>query len=298
MVIFSLALLGVCFGSFVNALVWRLRQQEQRAESREQSKKAKARRSRDSKLSPQPSVLSPSDLSILKGRSMCVDCHHTLSTKDLVPVFSWISLRGKCRYCKKPISWQYPLVELLTSGLFVVSYIWWPLEFDYRGITNFVVWCVLLVGFMALFVYDFRWMLLPNRIVYPITVLTGALALFNLVVFKGGVHGLGDLALSLVIASGFFYVLFQYSKGKWIGGGDVKLGIIIGLILAVPSQSFLALFLASLIGTFVMLPGLISKKLKSTTHIPFGPFLIIATIVVKLFGASVVTWYRKKFLLY
>ena len=100
-VIIILAWLGLCAGSFVNALVWRLHEQKR-------SKKA------DKKLS------------ILNGRSMCVHCRHELTWYDLIPLFSWLLLRGKCRYCKKPISWQYPIVELATAAVFVLSYIFWP----------------------------------------------------------------------------------------------------------------------------------------------------------------------------
>ena len=91
--------LGVCFGSFVNALVWRIH---------EQSKPKKKRAASDK------------ELSVVSGRSMCPNCKHTLSTKDLLPVISWLTLGGKCRYCSKPISWQYPSVEMLTALLFVV----------------------------------------------------------------------------------------------------------------------------------------------------------------------------------
>jgi len=283
MVIVILILLGLCFGSFVNALVWRLHEQGVGTEPKGKGKSKKT---------------ASLDLSILKGRSMCPDCHHTLTTKDLVPLLSWLGLRGKCRYCHKPISVQYPAVEALTAGLFVVSYVWWPYAFNTMGTVNFVAWCALLVGFMALIVYDLRWLLLPNRIVYPLVIIAAITAALNITVFHGGLTGLEDTAISVAIASGLFYVLFQASKGKWIGGGDVKFGLVAGLAIMVPMQAFLVLFFASLIGTVVILPGLAMKKLSSKSHIPFGPFLIVSTIIVKLFGAGIVAWYRRKFLLY
>lgn len=282
--------MGLMFGSFVNALVWRIYEQDKKSRK---SKASKSKAVKDKK-----SGSSSQDMSILTGRSMCVHCHHKLATQDLIPVISWVGLRGKCRYCHKPISPQYPLVELLTAGLFVASYIWWPSGFEAAGIINFVVWCVLLVGFMALFVYDLRWLLLPDRITYPLIALAALLAAANITVFGTGLAGLRDTAISVLVASGLFYGLFHLSKGKWIGGGDVKLGLVIGLVLAVPLQAFLVLFLASLIGTITILPSLATKKLKATSHIPFGPFLIVATIIVRLFGASMITWYRRKFLLY
>ena len=284
MVIVILIVLGLCFGSFVNALVWRLHEQEQ--------PKRKLKKTKNS------SVIAKSDLSIMIGRSMCPECHHTLHPGDLIPLLSWLELRGRCRYCHKPISKQYPAVEILTAGLFLASYLYWPYSFNAMGTFNFAVWCVILVGFMALLVYDLRWLLLPNRITYPLIVLSAVTAAVNITIFHGGINGLKDTAISLLISAGIFWALFQVSKGKWIGGGDVKFGIIAGFITALPLQSFLVLFFASLIGTIVIIPGLVSRKVTAKSHIPFGPFLIIATIIVKLFGASIVAWYRRKFLLY
>jgi len=289
MIIVMLLVLGLMFGSFVNALVWRLRQQEelgQRAEGRERSKK-KAKVAKESRT-----------FSILYGRSMCTECHHELKPKDLVPVLSWLSLRGKCRYCHKPISWQYPAVELTTAGLFVASYVWWPQAFNTAGVVNFVLWLVVLVGFMALLVYDMRWLILPNRIVYPLIAMALAVSILNVTVFHGGLSHFRDLAFALLIACGLFYALFEASKGKWIGGGDVKLGFLLGLLLATPALAFLTLFLSSLIGTVFIIPGMLTKKLTKTSHVPFGPFLIVAAIIIKLFGASLISWYRSKFLLY
>lgn len=280
MILAFVSLVGLFLGSFVNALVWRVHEQ---AEGLTDTRKGAKKRS------PKPPTLSPSDLSILKGRSMCPHCRHALAPRDLVPVFSWLLLRGKCRYCKEPISWQYPAVELATSLLFAVSYLFWPMAWNNIGILNFVVWLILLVGFMALIVYDFRWMLLPNRVVYPLTVLVGVLAVINVI---GGMHSLLETALSVLIAGGMFYVLFIFSKGKWIGGGDVKLGFLIGLVLGDPYLAFLMLFGASVLGSIIVLPGLLVGKVSAKSRIPFGPFLIVSAIIVQLFGSSIVAWYK------
>lgn len=287
MIILILAVFGACLGSFVNALVWRLHEQEKlglRVQGSGKKRKTKS--------------LTAKELSITKGRSMCSHCHHALAAKDLVPVLSWIELRGKCRYCHAKIE-DTPLAELATSGLFVASYIWWPMDFgSTMSKVNFIAWLIVIVGLVALFMYDLKWMILPNRVIFPLVGLAAIVAVLNITVFGGGVEVLRDTAISLGIASGLFYALYQLSNGKWIGGGDVKLGMLIGLLIPAPLQAFIVLFLASLIGTAVIAPGLYSKKLNTKSHIPFGPFLIIATIIVKLFGATLVTWYRKKFLLY
>lgn len=277
MIIAVLALLGLCLGSFVNALVFRVH-----AQSKLKSGSKKKIGKRDV------------DLSVSRGRSVCIHCGHELAAKDLIPLLSWLLLRGKCRYCHRPISWQYPLVELTASLLFIMSYIFWPVELSGQGLAEwleFGVWLFILTGFIALVIYDFKWMLLPNRIILPLTVL--ALIPVVISVATEGVQAFFAVLYSVLIAGGLFLLLFQISSGKWIGGGDVKLGGLIGLVLANPVLAFLMLLSASLLGTIAVIPALASKKLKSTSRIPFGPFLIVATIVVKLVGFTVFDWYKR-----
>lgn len=275
MVIIVLLLTGLCLGSFVNALVWRVH---------EQSKKGKKQ------------SLKPKDLSIVHGRSMCVHCHHTLAWYDLLPVVSWLSLSGKCRYCKKAISGQYPLVELLTAALFVVSYAYWPTEFDTAGVLSFGFWLIFLVGFMALIIYDLRWMLLPNRIVFPMQALAGVYVLV-LVITKQDTGVLLTAFWGVLCSAGLFYVLFQISNGKWIGGGDVKLAVVLGALVGGPVHAFLMLFIASLCGSLVGLPLILTGKSKRNSRIPFGPMLILATIIVYLFGTAMINLYKQQLLL-
>src|SRR5690606_6600619 len=97
---------------------------------------------------------------------------------------------------------------------------------------------------------------------------------------------------SVVIAGGVFYLLFLVSNGRWIGGGDVKLGLLIGLMLADPFKAFLMLMAASTLGTLLVLPGLLLKKLKTTSRIPFGPFLMAGALFAMLFGQTLIDWYK------
>lgn len=274
MIIAICILLGLCFGSFVNAFVWRLRQKT---------------------LEPKKRKASLEDLSITKGRSMCVNCGHTLHTLDLLPVVSWVALRGRCRYCRKPISWQYPLVELTTAVLFVVSYIFWPYSLEGIAVLALGLWWVCLVGFMALLIYDIRWMLLPNKIIFP---LYGVAALFVVVrmLTESSFEPLVGAAFGVVIGGGIFYALFQVSRGSWIGGGDVKLGFLLGALLGDAVLAGLALFIASLLGTVLAVGLMVSRKLTAKSRIPFGPFLIAATIIVQLFGQDIVDWYSRYFI--
>jgi len=287
MIIVFILVAGLVLGSFVNALVWRVYQQ---SKAIRQSKVKKS-------TSIKPNLSSVQNrYSVLRGRSMCPKCHHQLSAKDLIPLLSWLSLSGKCRYCKQSIDWQYPVVELTTAVLFLTSYLFWPLGWEAAGVINFIVWLVMLTGFMALVVYDLRWMLLPNRIVFPLIILGAALALYNILV-SGDFSAIYQTALSVAVAGGIFYLLFVISDGRWIGGGDVKLGFLIGLILGDPKLAFLVLFGASLLGTFYVLPGVAIKKVKPNSRIPFGPFLIAAIVLVQLFGNSVIEWYKTALLL-
>lgn len=257
--IIILALLGLCFGSFVSALVWRLRQ---------------------------------SDLSIFKGRSICPNCRHVLGPFDLIPIFSWIMLKGQCRYCHKTISWQYPAIEVSTTLLFIFSYIWWPETLHGVGLFDFIIWLVFIVGFVALAVYDFRWHILPNSLVYLLIGISIVKVLVDALVYKNDPSYLLNPLWGVLIIAGLFYGIFQISKGRWIGGGDVKLGVCLGLLSYSPLTSLLLLFVASTSGSIVSTILLTSKKVNRKSQIPFGPFLILGAIVCELFGQTIVNYLK------
>jgi len=274
--------LGLCLGSFTNALVWRLHEQAEVGKSKK--KKSKAEKA--------------DDLSIVHGRSMCPHCHHELAAKDLVPVLSWVELRGKCRYCQAPISWQYPLVELLMAVLFVGLYWLWPSHvWTAAHIVDFVTWLALMVGFVALTIYDIKWMELPDKIVFTLLGIVIANTFMQSVVFGGGWTAILGALWGFLVLGGLFYALFQISGGKWIGGGDVKLGFVLGIAVGGPIASMLVLFIASILGLIGSIPLLIFSKGNLKSRIPFGPFLIVATVIVKLFGASLIHWYKSKLLI-
>lgn len=275
--IFILVLIGLSFGSFVNALVWRLHEQQSMQSWGRKSTKKRATK----------------DISILNGRSMCVNCNHTLAWYDLIPILSWVSLGGKCRYCYKPISLQYPLVELCTALLFVLSYVHFP--FYSSSLTHhpllLILWLIVLTGFIALIIYDARWYLLPNKIVFPLQGFALIFSIIRLINYPDA-YSIIDLLLALIFGYGLFMALFHVSKGKWIGYGDVKLAVVIGLLLGKGELVLMMLFLASLMGSIIAIPMLVTHKANRSTKLPFGPFLIIATIFTFLFGISVVEWYK------
>lgn len=278
MVIIGLLLLGLCLGSFVNALVWRVHEQD-----KEQGKK----RTDTKRLQ---------DLSISKGRSMCPHCSHELSALDLLPVVSWVALQGKCRYCRKSISWQYPLVEIATALLFIASYVFWPTPVTGGTIALFGAWLLMLTGLMALVVYDIRWMLLPNRIVFPLYAVGVVYAGLSILQSADRLQAAAMTILSVAIGGGIFYLIYQISKGNWIGGGDVKLGWLLGLFVGGPQYSFLYIFIASLLGTALALPLMAASKLNASRVVPFGPFLIAGAIITVLFGNDIIGWYMRTFI--
>lgn len=280
-----LTVLGLCAGSFVNALVWRLRQQELLAQNKGVRSKNYGKKS----------LIHNSSFSILSGRSQCPHCHRELAAKDLVPVLSWLFLRGKCRYCNRPISIQYPVVELTTAAIFNISYAYWP--GGVYGVGDWVIlitWLVTSVGLLALLIYDLKWMLLPNKIIYPTLAIAVTGRLIYLVSFESDLEpAIAEWALSVLIASGIFWLIFTMSSGKWIGYGDVRLGLITGTILADPLLSLMMIFVASVLGTLVALPALAAGRKRIGSHIPFGPFLITATAIVLIVGQAPIDWYKR-----
>lgn len=259
MVIAFLVVFGLIFGSFINALVFRMHDQQ-----------------------------TGGKLSITKGRSVCSNCRHQLVAKDLVPLFSWLWLRGKCRYCHKSIQ-DSPLVEIVLPLLFVVSYLAWPQPLIGQEWLLLGVWLAFLVVGVALAVYDLRWFLLPNVMVAWLVVLA---VVYSLVSYFAGNVGAGDLlssGLASGLLAGIFYALFALSKGQLIGGGDVKLAVGLGLLAGSPIKSMLLLFAASLIGTFWSLP-LVAKGGGLKAKIPFGPFLLLGTYVVFFWGQMFLDW--------
>lgn len=273
MLVITLALfvLGLAGGSFINALVWRLHQQ-----SLPKSKRRKG-----------------VNLSILNGRSACPNCAHVLAWYDLIPVFSWLWLKGKCRYCHKPIE-DNPLVELILAAVFAGSYIFWPQIVHHNGQWLLLAaWLSAAVGLLALAVYDLKWMLLPNRIIYPILAIAAAGRIAFIAAFAARPwHALLLWAASIVIASGVFFVLFFISQGKWIGYGDVRLGLVTGTLLADPQKSLAMIFIASFIGTLIIAPSLIKRQKGLASRLPYGPFLIAATAIMVVFGDSLLNWYK------
>jgi leader peptidase (prepilin peptidase)/N-methyltransferase len=227
---------------------------------------------------------------------MCESCGHTLGVIDLVPLFSWLSTGGKCRYCHKPIGIQAIALELLTSASFILLYLQLPTTGD-QNYDYFVLgsWLIYSVGLIGMAVYDLRHLIIPNRIILPLIVLAGIHVLVHAIVFDGGAEVIRDAVLGLFAGGGLFYVLFMVSGGRWIGGGDVKLGFFMGLALG-PISALIALWLAFLVALMIILPLMLLKVVGRKDPIPFGPFLIISTYIAAIWGQRLADWYADEFL--
>lgn len=223
----------------------------------------------------------PKGESIVRPPSHCTVCDRNLTVKDLVPVFSFVFLKGKCRGCGKKIHWMYPVMELATGLLFAFAY--------YQlGFTLELVVALLFISLLVIItVSDIAYMLIPDKIL-----LFFLIPLIVLRVFEP----LGpwwDSIVGAVVGFGVLFLIAIVSKGG-MGGGDIKLFFVIGLVLGwVPT--LLTLFLASIIGTVIGVISLKRTKQGRKTPIPFGPSIAIAAIIAYFYGESLVDWYVNLF---
>jgi len=243
MIYFLIFIFGLAIGSFLNVVIFRLGTNE----------------------------------SILVGRSHCPKCGAILKWYDLIPALSFLIQKGKCRYCEKKISFQYPIVEIITGFLFV-------LILSKFGLDSLITYYLLLIScfLIVIFVYDLKNYLILDKIVFPAIIIV----LFYQILMGNFLNPF----LSALLASGFFLSLVLISKGKWMGMGDVKFAILMGLILGWPNillALFLSFFSGAIIGIVLILFG--KKGLKS--QIPFGPFLVGSTILIMLYGEYLNIWY-------
>lgn len=289
----SLTIVGLVMGSFAGAQVWRLRAR-QLAEDKAAGVKVRAAELK--RLKP---LITP----VRTDRSRCLDCGHALHLIDLVPLVSWLSTRGRCRYCQKPIGLLEPSIEFGMAAVFVTSFVFWPYALDTGGAwLLFVVWLMSMVVAGVLFVYDMKWFLLPDKINYVYIGLGVVFATGQLLIAGITLSAVVSLLGALCILSGLYALLYLYSRAQygeertWVGFGDVKLGLGLGLFALTWPVAFIALFAANLLGTLLVLPGLIKGKLHRQSHIPFGPLLLLGTVIAVLFGDWIIDTYISLFL--
>ncbi|MCD6094427.1 prepilin peptidase [bacterium] len=255
---FFIFLLGLCIGSFLNVLIDRLSKRE----------------------------------SIL-GRSYCPYCKRTLRWYELIPVLSFVFLRGRCRGCKKRISLQYPLVELTTGVLFTATVYYLNLTdkglvFDISHLISLVCLLFIISCLIVIFMTDLKYMIVPDEIIYPAIVSGIVYQVINwrMARLENWYYPL----LAGVVPFLFFLFLVLVTKGKGMGFGDVKIALFMGIFLSWPNilvALSLAFFSGAIIG--LILVALKKKGLKS--EIPFACFLAPATLVTLFWGEQIVEWY-------
>jgi prepilin signal peptidase PulO-like enzyme (type II secretory pathway) len=285
----GLVLFGLCLGSFAGASVWRLRARQLEEDKAEGEKV-------DAKEYKQLKQLH--SINKLKDRSRCLHCGHELAWYDLLPLVSWLSLKGKCRYCRTPIGRFEPLIELGVAAFFTLSYVLWPHDLSTTlAVTQFILWLAAGVGLAILFAYDLKWFLLPNSVMFSVIGISAVSAIVVLLQAQDVFAALVSIFGSIFILSGLYLLIYVISKGQWIGFGDIKLGLALALLLADWSLALLALFAANLIGCLIVIPGMLAGKITRTTHIPFGPLLILGMVVAAFAGDYIIGMYFSSLIL-
>ena len=238
-------LFGITVGSFLNVLIYRIPKKEE----------------------------------FVKTRSHCMSCGYQLEWYDLIPIFSWLSLGGKCRKCKSKISAQYPLIELLNGILWLLSFLFYDLT-----ITT-LLFCGLFSSLIALSVIDFRTYEIPVGFNIFILVL-GTIRV--IVEFIGDHNSWPEFIIGLVSVSVPLLLIFYATKGRGIGGGDVKLmgaaGLLLGWKLIV-----LAFFLGCLLGSVIHITRM---KVSGESHVlAMGPYLSAGIVIAVLIGERIISGY-------
>ena len=217
----------------------------------------------------------PKHETVVTERSHCMKCGYQLSWYDMIPVFSWLFLRGKCRKCKEPISPQYPIVEALNGFLYVLVFL--VQGFTYESI----LYCLLTSALLVLSVIDWRTYEIPvgiNIFILVLGILQVVLDPQNWISYL-----VGFLCVSIVL-----WLILVISKGRAIGGGDVKLMAAAGLLLGW-EKILLAFMLGCIIGSII---HLLRMKLSDADHVlAMGPYLSVGIFIAALFGDAMIGWY-------
>lgn len=260
-ILLCIFIFGLMIGSFLNCLIWRLHTGES-----------------------------------MWGRSHCPKCKQTIAWYDNIPVISYLLLLGKCRHCKKKISWQYPVVEFIVGVLFVFVFLSIQgsgslnqiLNFEFRISNGFFLELVrdwfLVAVMVIIFIYDLRWYLILDKVTIPSVIVFLILNLFLGFTWT-------NLLFSGLIGAFFFLIQFVISKGKWIGGGDIRLGLLMGIALGRLDLLIVSIMLAYFMGSIVGIALILLGKKKWGSEVPLGVFLSTSTVITLLWGQGIIDWY-------
>ncbi len=240
-------ILGLIIGSFLNCLIWRLYKNES-----------------------------------VGGRSYCPHCHKTIAWYDNIPVLSFMILGGRCRYCHEAISYQYPLVEIATAILFLLT---WQIEVFNPNFTWLLAhdWLII-VTLMIIFVYDLRWQMIPMNVLWPMTAL-----IFIINIFLG--YSWFLLLEFGAIAVIFFLAQYLITKKRGLGEGDIWLGLFLGIAFPSAAELILILLLSYGVGAIIGLILMAGHKKEWRSKIALGPFLAFGAIITLIWAGTIINWY-------
>ena len=249
---FFLFILGLVFGSFISALTWRY----------------------------------PRRISIKKGRSICPKCKNQIAWFDNVPLLSFLFLAGRCRNCKKPISWRYPAIEFVTAlgflliGVNSIGYFATTVQDTVLyGVYSIIIFLIL----EAIFIVDLENQIIPDSFVF-----WGIFVVFLYTIYYIP-HTFFPSLFAGFIAATLLLLIHLLTKGRGMGLGDVKFAVLGGLI--VGAKLFLIwLFLAFLTGAVIGIILILARKAHFRSKIAFGPFLILAVPLALLYGEKILVW--------
>lgn len=246
------AVLGLAVGSFLNVVVYRVPRRE--------------------------SIVSP--------RSRCPSCGTELAVRDNVPVLSWLALKGQCRTCGAPISVRYPVVELLTAGLFAVT------AARFGADAALPAFLVVVAGLVAISAVDLERRIVPNRVLYP-TLFAAALLFVVAALVRGEWTDVRQAAVGGALGFGLLFAVHLISPGG-MGFGDVRLAGLLGMTVGWLSVGHVvvALFLGFLLGAVVGVALMVTGRKGRKDLLPFGPFLAAGAYLALLFGTRILDWYR------
>ncbi len=218
------------------------------------------------------------------GRSYCDHCHLTLKTIDLIPIISFAFLGAKCRYCKRPISWQYPLVETTTAILFALAFFILTAN-SYLSVFPLLYYFFLISISIVIATIDLKFSLIPVSLVFAGSLVS---LFYNFFVLTSEVF-VTHVLVAFLLAF-FFFLIAVITSGRGMGEGDIFLSFLIGMVLG-PKSALVAIFLAFLLGAIVSIFLIILGKKKFGQTVPFAPFLVSGFLISLFWAKPIIDWY-------
>jgi leader peptidase (prepilin peptidase)/N-methyltransferase len=236
----------------------------------------------------------PENISIINPPSQCPVCNKKIKPYDNIPIVSYLFLKGKCRFCKNPISVQYPLVELITAVFFLATYLKFGLS------TRYFLSLFLVSILIPIFFIDLKHLVIPDKIIYPSLLVIAVVIIIMEATGQNSLPVIGNKGImfslyGFFLGGGFLYLLALISplifKKEGMGGGDIKLISFLGLCFGL--YIFLILFISFLLGALFGIFKILKDKKSKMDEIPFGPFITTGAVATLFAGEKVFNLYLK-----